>query len=278
MASKLEGAGPDEADVIADPVEENEETEAQKTERKAKERKEGLKEWGGSASVAKLLSLATWTDFLILAIGFLAAVAHGAGQPLMCLMFGDLIDGLGSTMFVEFDTTSFMNMSAADQASMMEQMSQQANELMLESVGDTAIKFILIGCGVCAAASLQGFSFAYFVDNQVKKMRPMYFDAMLHQDVGWFDTHSPGALAGEMTADLEAFHEAFGTKLGVSIMSSSGLITGLAVGFFLSWEIALLMLATMPLMSARRFHHGTGPHGCRARSSRALREGGGPGG
>ena len=23
-----------------------------------------------------------------------------------------------------------------------------------------------------------------------------YFDAMLHQDVGWFDTHSPGALPG----------------------------------------------------------------------------------
>ncbi|CAE7517987.1 ABCB5 [Symbiodinium sp. CCMP2592] len=167
--------------------------------------------------------------------------------------FGDLIDGLGSTMFAEFDTTAFVNMSAADQASMMEAMSQQANELMLESVGDTAIKFILIGCGVCAAASLQGFSFAYFVDSQVKKMRPMYFDAMLHQDVGWFDTHSPGALAGEMTADLEAFHEAFGTKLGVSIMSSSGLITGLAVGFFLSWEIPLLMLATLPLMSAGAF-------------------------
>ena len=34
--------------------------------------------------------------------------------------FGDLIDGLGSTMFAEFDTASFMNMSAADQASMME--------------------------------------------------------------------------------------------------------------------------------------------------------------
>ncbi|CAE7372180.1 ABCB1 [Symbiodinium necroappetens] len=254
MASKLEGAGPDEADVIADlPAEEKEETEAQKTQRKAKERKEGLKEWGGSASVAKLLSLATWTDFLILAIGFLGAVAHGAGQPFYKSRFGDLIDGLGSTMFAEFDTTSFMNMSAADQASMMEAMSQQANELMLESVGDTAIKFILIGCGVCAAATLQGFSFAYFVDNQVKKMRPMYFDAMLHQDVGWFDTHSPGALAGEMTADLEAFHEAFGTKLGVSIMSSSGLITGLAVGFFLSWEIALLMLATLPLMSAGAF-------------------------
>eukprot|EP00439_Symbiodinium_sp_Y106_P013760 s4873_g1.t5 len=282
MASK-EGAGPEEADVIADlPPEDKEETEAEKTQRKAKERKEGLKElfgqifplvvlfdvglrvekgvqrpantgptsWGGSASVAKLLSLATWTDFLILAVGFLGALAHGAGQPLMCLMFGDLIDGLGSTMFAEVDTTAFVNMSAADQASMMEAMSQQANELMLESVGDTAIKFILIGCGVCAAASLQGFSFAYFVDSQVKKMRPMYFDAMLHQDVGWFDTHSPGALAGEMTADLEAFHEAFGTKLGVSIMSSSGLITGLAVGFFLSWEIALLMLATLPLMSA----------------------------
>ena len=34
--------------------------------------------------------------------------------------FGDLIDGLGSTMFSEFDQTAFMNMSAADQAANMQ--------------------------------------------------------------------------------------------------------------------------------------------------------------
>eukprot|EP00913_Durusdinium_trenchii_P007036 g6619.t1 len=52
-----------------------------------------------------------------------------------------------------------------------------------------------------------------------------------------------------MASDLEQFQEGFGAHLGVALMSFSGLFTGLAVGFSLSWQISLLMLATLPLMA-----------------------------
>ncbi|CAE7377871.1 PGY2 [Symbiodinium natans] len=250
MDSKPEGTEEVDADIIADlPGDGTEETEVEKKQRLAKEKKEALKEWGGTASFGRLLSLATWTDLLILVLGILGAIASGAGQPMMCLMFGDLIDGLGATMFTNFDMAAMSNMTAAEQTAAIEALTAEAQAVMLQNVGETAINFILIGCGVCVAASLQGWGFAYFADSQVKKMRPLYFDLMLHRDVGWFDTHSPGALPGEMMADLEALHEAFGTKLGVSVMSFSGLVIGLTVGFILSWQIALLMLATLPLMA-----------------------------
>ena len=40
--------------------------------------------------------------------------------------FGDLIDGLGSTMFTDFDTAAFANMTMAEQASAMEACSAPA--------------------------------------------------------------------------------------------------------------------------------------------------------
>lgn len=218
-----------------------EETEAEKQKREAKERGDALKEWGGKASLCTLLSLSTCTEKLVLAIGVIGALAHGAGKPLLCLMMGNLIDGLGGTSLSPSELSA-MNITTADLEAM-------AKEAMMTRVGEIALQFIAIGGGVLVAAAMQGFGFSWFTAHQVAKMRPLYLDAMLHRDVGWFDTHSVGALPGEMASDLEQFQEGFGAHLGVALMSFSGLFTGLAVGFSLSWQISLLMLATLPLMA-----------------------------
>ncbi|CAE7448345.1 ABCB1 [Symbiodinium natans] len=230
---------------VAPQAEQWQESDKDKRKREAQEKCEELKEWGGKASLAALLSLTTCKEKLVLALGFLGAFAHGAGQPVMILMWGDLIDGLGTSVSADFDMQSLANMTTEQ----LQAVQEAANDQMMESVGAIALKFVVIGCCVCGAAALQGFAFPWFVDSQLAKMRPLYFDAMLHRDVGWFDTHSPGALPGEMTADLETFAEGFGSKLGVSAMAFAGLCVGLTVGFVLSWEIALLMLVTLPLMA-----------------------------
>jgi len=232
-------------DAVADLEVSPQESDKDKRKREAEEKDEVLKEWGGKASLGKLLSLTTCKEKLVLALGFLGACAHGAGQPVLCLMWGDLIDGLGASISGDFEIENFANYTPSQIQALHDQMADQ----MLENVGIIAVKFIVIGCCVCVAAALQGFAFPWFVDSQLAKMRPLYFDAMLHRDVGWFDTHSPGALPGEMSSDLETFAEGFGSKLGVSAMAFAGLCVGLSVGFALSWEIALLMLVTLPLMA-----------------------------
>ncbi|CAJ1383037.1 unnamed protein product, partial [Effrenium voratum] len=225
-----------------------EETESEKKKREAKEKEDALKEWGGKAPLRKLLSLSSCGEKCALALGMLGALGHGAGQPLMCLMFGELIDGLGSTMFTDVSSIP-ANVTAAELAEFQAAFLEQGNQAMMENVGRIAVQFVAIGFGVLAAASLQGFGFPYFTDSQVAKMRPLYFDVMLHRDVAWFDTHAVGSLPGEMASDLDVFAEGFGNQLGMAFMSMSGLIVGLIVGFYLSWQIALAMLVTLPLMA-----------------------------
>mmetsp|Transcript_104268 Transcript_104268/g.185314 ORF Transcript_104268/g.185314 Transcript_104268/m.185314 type:complete len:1286 (-) Transcript_104268:252-4109(-) len=200
----------------------------------AQAKADALKEFGGPVSVATLLSLASCREKAVFAFGILGAAVHGAGQPLLCLMFGDLIDSL--TPPKDLDPSAV----ALDPAA--------ANDMLFDNVGQTALTFVLIGFGALVAASIQGACFPWFAESQMAKMRPFYLDAMLHRDVAWFDTHGVGALADEMGSDLETYVDAFGTKLGVSIMSASGVVIGLIVAFTLSWEVSLLMLVTFPLM------------------------------
>eukprot|EP00931_Biecheleriopsis_adriatica_P061611 TRINITY_DN3704_c0_g1_i7.p1 TRINITY_DN3704_c0_g1~~TRINITY_DN3704_c0_g1_i7.p1 ORF type:complete len:1293 (-),score=288.25 TRINITY_DN3704_c0_g1_i7:505-4383(-) len=221
-----------------------EEFEKDKNKQEAQEKADALKEYGGKVSVCTLLSLASVGELLVFLLGILGALAHGAGQPLMCLMFGELIDSLAAAPSEQEMAVMMATLTAEELAAMAD----AANDMFLDNVGEVALKFIWIGLAVWGAGSIQGACFPWFVDSQLAKMRPLYFDAALHRDIGWFDTHSPGSLPGEMGADLDVYGEGFGNQLGVAIMSFSCLIIGLIIGFSLSWQIAGLMCITFPLM------------------------------
>ena len=45
-----------------------------------------------SASLCKLFSMMDATDALVLLVGILGAVGNGISQPLLCIVFGDIID------------------------------------------------------------------------------------------------------------------------------------------------------------------------------------------
>ncbi|CAE8617753.1 unnamed protein product, partial [Polarella glacialis] len=117
-----------------------------------------------------------------------------------------------------------------------------------DNISTIAIKFMLIGVGVTVVGSVQGFCFPWFVDAQMKKMRPLYFHTMLYRDVGWFDTHDVGSLPSEIAQDLEVYADGFGTKLGVSIMSASGCLIGLIFGYYLCWQVSLVISVAIPLL------------------------------
>jgi ATP-binding cassette, subfamily B (MDR/TAP), member 1 len=230
----------DPADEIVDLKQEVKETDKEKKERETKEKAAKLQEYGGPASIIKLFSLATGFELFVYFIGILGAAVHGIGQPVLCVMFGQLIDALSIPPL----PPNVAVLIAAGNFTI----SAPSGDKFFGNVQDVAINFILIGIGVMVVASIQGFCFPWFVERQLQKMRPLYFDACLHRDVGWFDTHDVGALPAELGQDLDTYADGLGTKLGVSIMSASGVLCGFIIGLFLSWQVALVMTAAIPLL------------------------------
>mmetsp|Transcript_57302 Transcript_57302/g.101615 ORF Transcript_57302/g.101615 Transcript_57302/m.101615 type:complete len:1276 (+) Transcript_57302:45-3872(+) len=192
-----------------DELEENKKDEKAKDEEKRKK-----------CSMAKLFSQLDGTDWLMLLLGVLGSAGNGGAQPVSMVLFGDFIDGLGG--------------GGID---------------MMDNMADLAIQMCILGAAQTAASALQGGCFKVLADRQGAKLRSLYFDAVLHQDVGWFDQHEVAALPTEINQDIEDIIDAFGDKFGVGLMGACAFIGGFAGAFWMGWLMALVCLGVLPLMS-----------------------------
>lgn len=170
------------------------------------------------ASFCKLFSMMDGPDIVILIIGVLGGVGNGVSQPMLCIIFGDLINSLGL-----------------------------GQEGMMKEMERLCLIMALVGCANIVAATLQGACFKTFSERQAKKFRIEYFDLVLHQDVGWFDLKEIAALPAEINDDLDKIAEAFGDKFGNGVMALSAFLGGFACAFGLGWLMALVMCAILPL-------------------------------
>lgn len=171
------------------------------------------------AGFCKMFSLCDGIDYCLIIAGTLGAICHGVSQPALCLVFGDLIDSLGGSLTDLTDTMSGLCVTMA-----------------------------LIGVGTCAAAGIEGACFKILADRLSTRWRVLYFDTIIHQDVGWYDIRDVAALPGEVNEDLDMIQDAFGDKLGNGIMAVSAFVGGFSCAFGLGWLIGLVMCSILPFL------------------------------
>ena len=195
------------------------------------------------ASICKLFSMMDAKEVVILVVGIIGGIGNGVSQPLLCIVFGDLIDSMGISMSGAAAFTG-ANMTAEAMA----EIEQQAMDSMMSKMEELCLIMALVGVGNIVAASLQGACFKIFSELQTLKFRIQYFDIVLHQDVSWFDLKEVAALPAEINDDLEKIADAFGDKFGNGIMALSAFLGGFACAFGLGWLVALVMCAILPFM------------------------------
>jgi ATP-binding cassette subfamily B (MDR/TAP) protein 1 len=217
---------PSLADVDALPdikTEDEDEDPKAKEKREKEELKAKMAEFGKPIGMRKMCSFASSYELMWYAFGWLGAIAHGFGAPALCIIFGDMIDSMDS--------------------------SKQAGGLNMDKIEDLALQFALIGIGVIITSTFQGLGFGWFAEVQANKIRPLYFQAALHRDVGWFDTHDIGSFPAEMSQDIEDLQAGLGAMVGITIMSFSQLIFGYLLGFIKGWLLAIVIFVTTPFMA-----------------------------
>eukprot|EP00434_Breviolum_minutum_P006015 symbB.v1.2.005301.t1/scaffold283.1/size308953/2 len=194
------------------------------------------------ASICKLFSMMDAKEVVILIVGIIGGIGNGISQPLLCIVFGDLIDSMGISMSGNAAFSANMTSEA------MAQLEQQAMDSMMSKMEELCLIMALVGVGNIVAASLQGACFKIFSELQARKFRIEYFDIVLHQDVTWFDLKEVAALPAEINDDLEKIADAFGDKFGNGIMALSAFLGGFACAFGLGWLVALVMCSILPFM------------------------------
>ena len=104
------------------------------------------KEAPGTVSIFRLFAFADPLDYLLLTIGSLSAIVHGAAMPIFFLFFGQLIDGFGANVDNPTKTANTVN-KVYIRASRMFSTSDQHEPSLLRIAFFLASDKLMICCG-----------------------------------------------------------------------------------------------------------------------------------
>ncbi|KAJ3357639.1 Multidrug resistance protein 1 [Entophlyctis luteolus] len=173
---------------------------------------------------AKLFRYATSFDYILMGIGACGGIANGLSQPVMTLVFGDIMQSL-----IDYPYT-------------------QDDDKLRSDVVRGVIYLTIMGCVVAAAAYAQMALWIWAGERQAKKLREEYFQSVLRQDMAWFDKTQTGEITTRMTGDIAAIQDGISDKVGQIIQSLSGFIGGFVIAFSKGWKLSLVLCCAFPLL------------------------------
>ncbi|KAK0086065.1 hypothetical protein PV325_003921 [Microctonus aethiopoides] len=155
-------------------------------------------------------------------VGCLAAATVGASFPAFAVLFGEVYYVLGL---------------------------QDENEVRHETI-NFSILFLIVGVITGIGTFLQMYTFGLAGVRMTTRLRKMTFDAMLRQEMGWYDedSNSVGALCARLSSDAAAVQGATGSRIGAILQALSTLVLGIGLSMYYTWKMTLVSIVSIPLV------------------------------
>ncbi|KAK3161655.1 hypothetical protein QOZ80_1BG0079810 [Eleusine coracana subsp. coracana] len=161
-------------------------------------------------------------DVLLMVIGTVGSVANGMAEPIMALLFGNVINSFG----------------------------QSTSENILRIVSKVVLDFVYLGIGSAVASFLQVSCWTIAGERQSASIRSLYLNAVLRQDIAFFDTElTTGQAVSRMSSDTLLIRDALGEKAGKLLQLSSSFVGSFVIAFTRGWLLTLVMLTSLPLVA-----------------------------
>ncbi|KAK9070037.1 hypothetical protein SSX86_010436 [Deinandra increscens subsp. villosa] len=118
-----------------------------------------------------------------------------------------------------------------------------------------ALMFLIMGVASLVTYPGKSYLFAVAGAKLIKRMRSLCFEKVINMEVGWFDRpeNSSGAIGARLSADAASVRGLVGDALSQIVQDSSSAATALVIAFAACWQLALIILALIPLMSANGY-------------------------
>ena len=113
-----------------------------------------------------------------------------------------------------------------------------------------ALMFLILGIVVGFAAFAQSFSFGVAGETLTSRLRSLTFQAIIKQEVGWFDreTNSVGALCARLSGDASSVQGATGSRIGVLFQALTTMIAAVVLSLYYEWRLGLVAMAFVPFL------------------------------
>ncbi|KAL9642208.1 hypothetical protein ABK040_007210 [Willaertia magna] len=110
------------------------------------------------------------------------------------------------------------------------------------------VTLILFGvvCGIGITSAIRNYCFTYAGEKVVARLRKDLFNAIIVQDVSFFDTTKTGELINRLSSDTKSLENAVTVNLSMFLRNFIQMIGGIGLLFFISWKLTLVMLSVIP--------------------------------
>ncbi|XP_034032436.1 bile salt export pump-like [Thalassophryne amazonica] len=174
------------------------------------------------APVARILkyNLPEWP---YMTFGSIGAAINGGVNPVYSLLFSQIL----------------ATFSMADPVA-------QRNE-----INNICVFFVMVGVVSFFTQIAQGYAFSKSGELLTRRLRRLGFQAMMGQEIGWFDDHrnSPGALTTRLATDASQVQGATGSQIGMIVNSLTNIGVAVIMSFYFSWKLTLLILCFLPFIA-----------------------------
>ncbi|KAJ0691615.1 putative ABC-type xenobiotic transporter [Helianthus annuus] len=118
-----------------------------------------------------------------------------------------------------------------------------------------SVVFLILGLVAFVAYPGRTYLFAVAGSKLIKRIRSLCFEKVVNMEVGWFDKpeNSSGAIGARLSADAASVRGLVGDALAQIVQDFASVATGLVIAFAACWQLALIILALIPLMSANGY-------------------------
>lgn len=177
------------------------------------------------ASVSEVLSLSTnkprTRPFLV--AGLIGAFVSGLVYPAMAFFFAQTFEKFA----VPTGSDSFM-----------------------DGIREIAYAFMILGAVVFVSMSAQNTLLDAAAADMAYTFQSNYLSLLLQQDTTYFDLTDVAGIATMIEGEGNKIKKGLGRKLGEGFQFFITMIGGFAYGFYASWQVSLVILTTVPFMSA----------------------------
>ncbi|KAK4490259.1 hypothetical protein RD792_000921 [Penstemon davidsonii] len=177
-----------------------------------------------SASLFKLFAAADKIDYILMFIGSIGACLQGAVLPVFFLLFGSMINSLGS---LSSDPHRFSS-----------------------EVSKYALYLVYLGLVVWLSAWTGVACWTQTGERQTARLRVTYLQSVLKKNIQFFDTEAEECnILFHISSDAILVQDAIGDKICHSLCYLSQFFVGFSLGFASVWQLTLLTLAIVPLIA-----------------------------
>ncbi|KAJ2504012.1 hypothetical protein IWW47_002726, partial [Coemansia sp. RSA 2052] len=184
-------------------------------------------------AVRKLFRFATKFDIVLSLAGTFFSCASGVVNPVMIIIFSNL-------MGVILTYGTLMQQGNVDAAN--HHLDHESRKYCLWFVGLGALMWIMsFGVNACWAVA---------AENQGLRIRKLYYQAIVRQDIGWFDTVKTGELTTRITNDVNLVQDGLGEKFGFVFMNVVAFVVSFIIALVKGWKLTLICMCVLPCIAA----------------------------